>query len=310
MSLKEKITQNIKYILPLAIFIILLVILYPFVSSLENKPPKEDFNKTQKKINEENVSDVDGDGLLDEIEFVLGMDAYSADTDKDGHSDYGELKNGHNPFIKSPDDKLNDDVNNLAENILFDDKEKKFSELDQLKIKLKDQPPNGLCDNSAISVNGLSDYDKVEKAVSSKDACICSKAAEDKYKNACYAELAGLTGNEILCKYIVEGSSNTERAKSKCLHNLMLATLNEKHCFEIKEVHDQANCFVVLALKTKKYNLCDSISDSEERDSCYWRVAIFSKNPSLCDKINPEKISGSDKESCLNMSKLSFPPKF
>jgi predicted esterase len=35
MLLKEKIIQNIKYILPLAIFIILLVILYPFVNSFQ-----------------------------------------------------------------------------------------------------------------------------------------------------------------------------------------------------------------------------------------------------------------------------------
>lgn len=137
--LKEKIIQNIKYLLPLAIFIILLVILYSFVSNLENKPLKESFDMAQKKINEENISDVDGDGLLDEIEFILGSDAYSADTDKDGHNDYDELKNGYNLFIVSPDDKLDENTYNLVKEILFSGKTAEFSDLNSLRLKLKDQ---------------------------------------------------------------------------------------------------------------------------------------------------------------------------
>lgn len=302
--------EKIKYYFPVLIFVILLFVLYPAISSLTDKK-KEDKEKQNVSLSEQankmddNI-DSDSDGLNDRIEFILGTDIYNADTDKDGHNDYDELKNGYNPFIVSPNDKLDDDVDNLAKSVAFDIKGKKFSELDQLKIKLKNQSPSGLCGSNSVSANGLSDNDKAKKAITTKDPCECSKVLDDKYKNACYAQLAGLTGNEILCKYIAGSSSDVESAKSKCLHNLMLATLNEKYCFEIKEIHDQANCFMVLALKTKRYNLCDSIIDGEEKDSCYWKVAIFSKNTSLCEKINPERIGGSDRESCINMSKL-FP---
>ena len=298
---KNKIIKNIEYLFPLVVFVTLLVILYPLFSNLENKSLKENINIVQKEIDEENISDVDGDGLIDEIEFVLGTDAYSVDTDKDGYSDYNELKNGYNPFISAPNDKVDDDINKLVKDIVFENEDKKFLELDQLKTQLKNQSPNGLCDNHEISIDGLSNDDKMQRAIETKNPCICSLFLDDRYKNACYAELAGLTGNESLCKYIISGSSNTERAKSRCFHNLMLATLDEKYCYEISEEDDMASCFTALSLKTKRYNLCDLIENLDEKDKCYWIVAIFLKNKSLCEKISLNNINGNDREGCRDL---------
>ena len=50
--------------------------------------------------------DNDGDGLSNNVEFVVSSDPNKADTDSDGFSDFSEIKYGHNPQIPSPQDEL------------------------------------------------------------------------------------------------------------------------------------------------------------------------------------------------------------
>lgn len=47
------------------------------------------------------LSDVDGDGLNDDLEFKLGTDPNDPDTDKDGYQDGEEVSNGFNPLLGS-----------------------------------------------------------------------------------------------------------------------------------------------------------------------------------------------------------------
>lgn len=87
---------------------------------------------------DENI-DSDGDGISDRIEYVLEIKRFYTDSDSDGFSDFDELKNGYNPLIFSPDDKLDESVRNLAKKILLAGKNAEFSDLDSLRLELKDQ---------------------------------------------------------------------------------------------------------------------------------------------------------------------------
>ena len=151
MSIKEKIIQikfaDVKEYLPVAVFIILLIILCPILINFikKNNEDKGDnkkdytslFFERSRKIDDR--LDSDNDGLNDRIEYILGTNYYHTDTDQDGFSDYDELKNGYNPLIISPDDKLDEDTYNLVKEILFSDKAAEFSGLNSLRLKLKDQ---------------------------------------------------------------------------------------------------------------------------------------------------------------------------
>ncbi len=52
--------------------------------------------QSQKYIVSKN--DLDGDGLNDSLESILGTDVNNTDTDNDGYNDFNEISNGHNPL--------------------------------------------------------------------------------------------------------------------------------------------------------------------------------------------------------------------
>lgn len=313
MSIKEKIIQikfaDVKEYFPVAVFIVLLIILYPILINFINKDSKENIaNKNEttllKQADEigENI-DFDNDGLNDKTEFILGTDHYFADTDNDGFSDYDELKNGFHPLIISPNDKLDESIYNLAKEVLFNGGNAEPSDLNSLRLKLENQISNKLCENSSYNdLDNLSDQEKVRKAAAAKDSCICSKVSDRQSKNYCYYKIGGLTNDEAFCNYILEGAPNAEKDKANCFHALMLINLDEKYCYRIREGKNQTGCVLMLSLKTKKYDLCDRIKSLDERDDCYYGVAIFSGNVKLCDKIRSSEESGNnDREFCKRM---------
>ena len=310
--------ESVKEYLPVAVFIVLLITLYPILTNFIKKDSKEniaDKNKItlleQANKIEENI-DFDDDGLNDKTEFILGTDRYFADTDNDGFSDCDELKNGYHPLIISPNDQLNEDIYDFAKEVLFNNGNTEFSDLESLRLKLENQISNELCKNSLYNgPDNLSDREKVGKAVSAKNPCLCSKVSDRQHKNSCYYKIGGLTNNEALCNYILEGTPNAEKDKANCFHALMLVNLQEKYCYRIKEGKNQTGCVLMLSLKTKKYNLCGGIKNLDERDDCYYGVATFSKKIELCDKIRPnEKNNNSERESCKTMVRKSPFPKF
>jgi len=301
---------NVKEYLPIAVFIILLIILYPILTNFVKKNSRENNNNRNeatllKQTDEikENV-DSDNDGLDDRIEFVLGTDRYFADTDQDGFSDYDELKNGYNPLIISPDDKLDENTYDLVKKILFSDKIAEFPDLNSLRLKLENQISNKLCENSSYLDNDLNTEEKIKKAVTEGNPCFCSRISDREQKNACYGKLAISTNNVILCNYILEGAPNAEKDKANCFHALALINLDEEYCYRIREGKNQNGCIVTLSIKTKKRNLCGRVKNLDERDDCYYGVAIFLGDINLCDKIRPSEESGNnDREFCKKMIK-------
>lgn len=300
---------NVKEYLPIAVFIILLIILYPILTNFVKKNSRENDNNrneaTLLKQTDEIKEDVDSDndGLDDRIEFVLGTNRYFADTDNDGFSDYDELKNGHNPLIISPNDKLGEDVYDFIKKVLFNGNAEP-SDLNSLRLKLENQISSKLCENSSHLDNNLNTEEKFKKAIIEGNPCFCSRISDREQKNACYSKLAISTNNVILCNYILEGAPNAEKDKANCFHALALINLDEEYCFKIKEGKNQNGCIVTLSIKTKKRNLCERVKNLDERDDCYYGVAIFLGDINLCDKIRPSEESGNnDREFCKKMIK-------
>jgi len=68
--------------------------------------------------------DNDGDGLSNNVEYVVGSDPNKADTDLDGYNDFSEIKYGHDPIIASPGDVFYpNDYKKLKERIKIIDEE-------------------------------------------------------------------------------------------------------------------------------------------------------------------------------------------
>ena len=311
--------ESVKEYLPVAVFIVLLIILYPILTNFIKKDSKEniaDKNKItlleQANKIEENI-DFDDDGLNDKTEFILGTDRYFADTDNDGFSDCDELKNGHNPFLISPQDKLSSEMQIEIQEVLFSGKEINFSRLEDIRNKLLKQVSEKLCQNDHSSYEDLSDKDKARDSIKLKNPCMCSKVIEIKDRNYCFSVLGATVNDESLCSYISEEGREERNGfyfksiKDDCFRNLMSVTLDEKYCYKISKESRRTNCLTALILKTKRYNLCDSIKNINERDECYWTVAIFSKNTKLCNKISPNNKNGNCRESCRDLIKF---PKF
>ena len=313
MLLKEKIIQKIKYLLPVIFFVILFIVLYSIISNLSNKEEGDRKKQSDSLYSQadriDDKIDGDGDGLGDKVEFILGIDRYSKDSDGDGFSDYDELKNGHNPFLVSSRDELSSEIKAEIQEVLFSGEEINFSRLEIIRDGLEKQISEKLCQNSNSSYEDLSDKDKARDSIKLKNPCMCSEVANTKYRNDCFSVLGALVNDESLCNYISEEGREERNGfyfksmKDECFRNLMSVTLDEKYCYKISEESRITNCLTALILKTKRYNLCDSIESSDERDECYWTVAIFSKNAELCEKISPDNKSGNDREGCRSLMK-------
>ncbi len=63
--------------------------------------------------------DRDQDGLTDQEEKALGTDWKKADTDGDGYSDGVEVKNGFNPLVPAPGDRLTPEENQKVREVVF-----------------------------------------------------------------------------------------------------------------------------------------------------------------------------------------------
>lgn len=61
-------------------------------------------------------TDTDNDGLTDEAEKIYNTDPFDPDTDNDGHLDGEEVRNGYDPTIPAPGDKLFDNKNEGTQN--------------------------------------------------------------------------------------------------------------------------------------------------------------------------------------------------
>ena len=201
--------ESVKKYLPVLVFIVLLIILYPILTNFikKNNNENNDKNKTtlleQANEIEENI-DFDNDGLSDKTEFILGIDRYSKDSDSDGFSDYDELKNGHHPLIISPQDKLSSDMQAEIQKVLFSNEKINFSKLESIRNGIEKQISEKLCQNDNSSYENLSDKDKTRNAVKLKNPCICSGIVEIKEKNYCFSILGALLKDESLCSYVLE----------------------------------------------------------------------------------------------------------
>lgn len=90
--------QKIKYYFPVLIFIILLVILYPAISSLTDKKKEDAEKQGGNYTNYNELDDSDKDSLPDYIEKILGTNKNDPDTDGDGYNDFDEIKNSYDPL--------------------------------------------------------------------------------------------------------------------------------------------------------------------------------------------------------------------
>ena len=306
--------EKIKYLLPVIFFVIMVIVLYSIVSNLSNKEErgiKEQSDSLYSQADRiDDKIDSDGDGLGDKVEFILGIDRYSKDSDGDGFSDYDELKNGHNPFLISPQDKLTSETQVEIQETLFSGKEINFSRLENIRNKLLKQVSEELCKNdSASSYENLGDKEKARNSIKLKNPCMCSKVVSIRDRNDCFSVLGSTVKNETLCNYISEEGREERNGfyfksvKDDCFRNLMSVTLDEKYCYKISKESRITDCLTALILKTKRYDLCDSIENLNERDECYWIVAIFLKNAKLCEKISPDNKNGNDREGCRSLIK-------
>ena len=305
--------EKIKYLFPVIFFIILLIIIYSIISSLSNKEERDIKKQSDSLYSQadkiDDKIDGDGDGLGDRVEFILGMDRYSKDSDGDGFSDYDELKNGYNPFLISPQDELNSEIQTEIQEVLFSNEEINFSKLEDVRNKLLKQVSEKLCQNDNSSYEDLSDKDKARDSIKLKDPCMCSKVIKIEDRNYCFSVLGASVKDESLCSYISEEGREERNGfhfinmKDDCFRNLMSVTSDEKYCYKISKESRITNCLTALILKTKRYDLCDSIKTSDEKDECYWTVAIFSKNTKLCEKISPDNKTGNCRESCQDLIK-------
>ena len=305
--------EKIKYLLPVIFFVILIIVLYLIILNLSDKEERDRKKQSDSLYSQadriDDKIDGDGDGLTDKVEFILGIDRYSKDSDSDGFSDYDELKNGHNPFLVSPQDELNNEMQAEIQEVLFGGEEINFSRLESIREGLKKQVSEKLCQNNNSSDEDLSDRDKTENAVKSKNPCLCSKIIEIKERNYCFSILGALLKDESLCSYVLEEGREEingfyfKNRKDECFSYLMSATSDERYCYKISKESRITSCLIALILKTKRYNLCDSIENVDEKDKCYWTVAIFLKNGSLCDKISPDNKNGNDREGCRHLIK-------
>lgn len=304
--------EKIKYLLPVIFFVVIVVILYFIVLGFSNKEERNikkqnDSLYSQSERIDDKI-DGDGDGLGDRTEFILGIDRYAKDSDCDGFSDYDELKNGHNPFLISPQDKLNSETQAEVQEVLFGSREIDFSRLKKIRDSLEKQILEKLCQNGS-SLENLNDKNKTRNAVKLKDPCLCSGIIEIKEKNHCFSILGALLKDESLCSYVSEEGREEingfyfKNMKDECFSNLMRVTSDEKYCYKISKESRRTSCLIALILKTKRYNLCDSIENSEEKDKCYWTIAVFSKNTKLCEKISPDNKNGNDREGCRSLIK-------
>ena len=313
-----RILKNLKkYLFLVVFFIILVFVLYSVVSNLSNREERDIEKQSDSLYSQadriDDKIDGDGDGLGDKVEFILGIDRYAKDSDGDGFSDYDELKNGHNPFLISPQDELSNEVKVEIQEVLFSGREIDFSKLEPIRNELEKQISEKLCQNDSSSYENLSDKDKARDSIKLKNPCLCSKVINIKDRNDCFSVLGALVNDESLCSYISEEGREERNGlyfksmKDECFRNLMSVTLDEKYCYKISEESRITNCLTALILKTKKYDLCDSVENSDERDKCYWTVAVFSKNAKLCDKISPNNKNENDQESCRSLiKKVSF----
>ena len=197
MNKKEKIIQNIKYLFPLVIFIILLVVLYPFVNNLNDKSnqTKKNYKNIdiliQKAENVDSNLDTDSDGLPDRIEIILGTERNISDTDSDGYSDYDELKNGHNPLVASPDDKFNEDFYMIVKDNLFDDGEINLRNLEPIREEMFMQKESSL-NKGIIKIATIPEkYEKVSDFIFSSDAKRFLYIVEQDGKSAVVGEKEG-----------------------------------------------------------------------------------------------------------------------
>lgn len=79
------------------------------ISSIDAEVPEEAPREEPSLPAEENAlgsQDNDGDGLSNNVEFVISSDPNKVDTDSDGFNDFDEIKFGYNPQIPSPGDEL------------------------------------------------------------------------------------------------------------------------------------------------------------------------------------------------------------
>ena len=308
--------EAIKYLLPIIFFVIITVVLYLIVSNLSNK---EEINRKKQSDNLYSQADkiddkIDGDedGLGDKVEFILGLDRYSKDSDGDGFSDYDELKNGYNPFLTSPQDELNNEMQVEVQEVLFSGEKINFSRLEVIRNGMEKQISEKLCQKDSSSYENLSDKDKARDSIKLKNPCMCSKVVGIKDRNYCFSVLGAAVNDESLCGYISEEGREEKNGfyfknmKDECFRNLMAATLNEKYCYKISKESRVTSCLTTLILKTKRYDLCDSIENPDERDECYWTVAVFLNNTKLCEKIRPDNKSGNSQESCKSLIKNPF----
>ncbi|MCK5490960.1 MAG: hypothetical protein KAI67_03890, partial [Candidatus Pacebacteria bacterium] len=189
-------------------FIILVFVLYSVVSNLSNREERDIEKQSDSLYSQadriDDKIDGDGDGLGDKVEFILGIDRYAKDSDGDGFSDYDELKNGHNPFLISPQDELSNEVKVEIQEVLFSGREIDFSKLEPIRNELEKQISEKLCQNDSSSYENLSDKDKARDSIKLKNPCLCSKVINIKDRNDCFSVLGALVNDESLCSYISE----------------------------------------------------------------------------------------------------------
>jgi len=110
-------------------------------------------------------------------------------------------------------------------------------------------------------------------AVKRNDGSLCNELGIN--RNGCLLMLAEASGNEEICKGLVE-----ERAEESSL------------------------CYRTLAVLTNTPEFCSMMPEDENNDVsiCLHRIAFGTKNKALCEKITDSEI----KDSCINGYESSF----
>jgi len=91
----------------------------------------------------------------------------------------------------------------------------------------------------------------------------CSELDDAAFKDQCYANIGGETGNKRFCEKI-----NEERLKDKCYADVAKKIEDSSMCAEISQPSRADSCYMNFVMDYKQYELCDKITNKYLKDSC------------------------------------------
>lgn len=92
----------------------------------------------------------------------------------------------------------------------------------------------------------------------------CKEIDDEDYKDRCYANIGGETGNKRFCEKTKE-----ERIKDKCYGDVAKTNEDSSVCDEITNPSRRDSCYMNFVMDYQEYELCEKISNQYLKDSCY-----------------------------------------